>query len=39
MFMSEILVIFMFVSDFFYAILVRLNSIVTYASNKGGAIL
>ena len=37
--MSKILGTFMFVSDFFYAILVRLNSIVTYASKKGGAIL
>lgn len=37
--MSEILGILMFVSDVFYAIALSLNSIVTLASNRGGAIL
>ena len=39
MFMTNILDIFMFVSDAFYTIAIRLNSIVTLASNQGGAIL
>ena len=39
MFMTKILDIFMFVSDAFYTISIRLNNMVTLASNQGGAIL
>ena len=39
MFMSQILGIFMFVSEVFSTVVIILNSIVTLASNQGGAVL